>query len=144
VIVLDTGPLVAALNNRDKHHDACARLLRTHPGPLLVPSTVVTEVRQLVDKRQGGKAEAAFLQSFRSGLTLVDVVLEDLARMSRLVETYASLPLGAASVIAIAERMNVAEVATLDRHHFTVVRPAHVGSLGLLFLSCELLSGVKS
>jgi predicted nucleic acid-binding protein len=101
---------------------------------LLVPSTVVTEVCQLVERRQGSKAEAAFLQSFGSGLTLVDLTAEDLTRMSRLVETYANLPLGAvdASVIAIAERLNIAEVATLDRRHFTVVRPAHTGSLILL------------
>lgn len=39
MIVLDTGPLVAALNHGDKHHEVCARLLRTHPGPLLVPVT---------------------------------------------------------------------------------------------------------
>ncbi|MGW0808427.1 type II toxin-antitoxin system VapC family toxin [Nonomuraea sp. NPDC002799] len=134
MIVLDTGPLVAALNNRDKNHDACARLLRTHPGPLLVPSTVVSEVCQLVERRQGSKAEAAFLQSFGSGLALVDLVSEDLACMGRLVETYASLPLGAvdASVVAIAERLDITEVATLDRRHFTVVRPAHVSSLTLL------------
>ncbi|MEV4058973.1 type II toxin-antitoxin system VapC family toxin [Nonomuraea dietziae] len=134
MIVLDSGPLVAAVNSRDNHHAACARLLRTHPGPLLVPSTVVTEVCQLVERRQGSKAEAAFLQSFGSGLTLVDLTAEDLTRMSRLVETYASLPLGAvdASVIAIAERLKIAEVATLDRRHFTVVRPAHTGSLILL------------
>lgn len=134
MIVLDSGPLVAAVNSRDNHHEACARLLRTHPGPLLVPPTVVTEVCQLVERRQGSKAEAAFLQSFGSGLTLVDLTDEDLARMSHLVETYASLPLGAvdASVIAISERLNIAEVATLDRRHFTVVRPSHMGSLILL------------
>jgi predicted nucleic acid-binding protein len=101
---------------------------------LLVPTTVVTEVCQLVERRQGSKAEAAFLRSFESGLTLVDLFASDLDCMSRLVETYASLPLGAvdASVVAIAERMNVAEVATLDRRHFTVVRPGHVGALILL------------
>ncbi|MGW2219715.1 hypothetical protein ACWCSD_32405 [Nonomuraea sp. NPDC001684] len=42
----------------------CARLLRTHPGPLLVPSTVVTEVCQLVERRQGSAAEASFLRTF--------------------------------------------------------------------------------
>ncbi|MEU0564023.1 hypothetical protein ABZ297_01315 [Nonomuraea sp. NPDC005983] len=63
------------------------RLLRTHPGPLLVPPTVVTEVCQLVERRQGSKAEAAFLQSFGSGLTLIDLAAEDLARMGHLVET---------------------------------------------------------
>jgi predicted nucleic acid-binding protein len=67
-------------------------------------------------------------------LTLVELADEDLVRMSNLVEQYASLPLGAvdASVIAIAERLDIAEVATLDRRHFTVVRPAHIGSFILL------------
>ncbi|GAA3792593.1 hypothetical protein GCM10022226_09850 [Sphaerisporangium flaviroseum] len=89
---------------------------------------------QLVEKRQGSKAEAAFLQSFESGLTLIDLTDEDLVRMSTLVEAYASLPLGAvdASVIAVAERLGIAEVATLDRRHFTVVRPRHTGALTLL------------
>ncbi|GII93559.1 type II toxin-antitoxin system VapC family toxin [Sinosporangium siamense] len=134
MIVLDSGPLVAAINSRDNHHKACASLLPSHPGPLLVPPTVITEVCQLAESRQGSKAEAAFLQSFGSGLTLVELTAEDLTRMSSLVETYASLPHGAvdASVIAIAERLDIAEVATLDRRHFTVVRPAHMGSLVLL------------
>ncbi|MED7928162.1 PIN domain-containing protein [Nonomuraea sp. LP-02] len=134
MIVLDTGPLVAALNGKDRHHEVCARLLRTHPGPLLVPSTVVTEVCQLVERRQGSAAEAAFLRTFGAGLTLVDLTGQDLLRMSSLVAAYSSLPLGAvdASVIAIAERLNISEVATLDRRHFTVVRPDHTHSLFLL------------
>ncbi|MER6946975.1 PIN domain-containing protein [Nonomuraea sp. NPDC000554] len=86
MIVIDSGPLVAAVNIRDRHHESCARLLRGHPGPLLVPATVVTEVCQLIEKRQGSKAEAAFLSSFRTGLVLVDVTNDDLDRMSQLVE----------------------------------------------------------
>lgn len=94
----------------------------------------MTEVCQLVEKRQGSKAEAAFLRSFGSGLTLVHLTDSDLQRMSRLVETYENLPLGAvdASVIAVAERLGVVEVATLDRRHFTVVRPRHTTALVLL------------
>ena len=54
--------------------------------------------------------------------------------MAELVEQYASLPLGGsdASVIALAERLQVDKVATLDRRHFTVVRPRHRASLTLL------------
>lgn len=39
-----------------------------------------------------------------------------------LVEQYADLPLGTsdASAIALAERLNITEVATLDLRHFTV------------------------
>jgi predicted nucleic acid-binding protein len=51
-----------------------------------------------------------------------------------LVTTYADLPLGTtdATVIALAERLGVREIATLDRRHFTVVRPRHVPALTLL------------
>lgn len=54
--------------------------------------------------------------------------------MAQLVKTYADLPLGAvdASVITVAERLGISRVATLDRRHFTVVRPKHVPALELL------------
>ncbi|MFK4146668.1 hypothetical protein [Streptomyces sp. NPDC004065] len=48
--------------------------------------------------------------------------------MSATVLRYADFPLGGvdASVIAVAERFGVDRVATLDRRHFSVVKPAHV------------------
>jgi len=54
--------------------------------------------------------------------------------MADLVLTYSSLPLGTtdAAVIAVAERLKLTEVATLDRRHFSVVRPSHVDALMLL------------
>jgi len=54
--------------------------------------------------------------------------------MAELVAWHKDLPLGPtdASVIAIPARLNPAEVAALDRRHFAVVRPAHVGTLTLL------------
>lgn len=51
-----------------------------------------------------------------------------------MVETYRDFPLGTAdaSVIAIAERLNVTEVATLGQRHFPNVRPRHADYLTLL------------
>jgi len=48
--------------------------------------------------------------------------------------TYHDLPLGTvdASVVAAAERVGAKLVATLDRRHFTVVRPKHVGAFEIL------------
>src|ERR1700678_4106292 len=83
-------------------------------------------------REHGSPAEAAFLRSFgRRELTLVPLTVADTDRMAALVETYASLRLGGvdASVIAVAERLNVATVATLNRRDFTVVRPRHVQAL---------------
>jgi predicted nucleic acid-binding protein len=54
--------------------------------------------------------------------------------MAGLVETYIDLPLGIvdAAVIAIAERLRLTEIATLDHRHFNVVRPKHVQAFTLL------------
>jgi uncharacterized protein len=54
--------------------------------------------------------------------------------MADLVDTYADLPLGAsdASVIAVAERLGVTTLATLDQRHLRVVRPHHVETFTLL------------
>jgi predicted nucleic acid-binding protein len=65
---------------------------------------------------------------------LVDLVAADVRRAASLVRTYADLPFGTtdATVVAIAERLGTIEVATLDRRHFTVVRPAHTDVFALL------------
>ena len=54
--------------------------------------------------------------------------------MAELVETYADMPLGGvdASVVAIAERVSETMIATLDRRHFGVVRPAHATAFELV------------
>lgn len=48
--------------------------------------------------------------------------------MAELVRRYDDLPLGTteASVIALAERLGIKQIATLDHRHFRVVRPSHV------------------
>jgi hypothetical protein len=34
--------------------------------------------------------------------------------------------------VAVAERLGLTEIATIDRRHFSVVRPRHVGAFTLL------------
>jgi uncharacterized protein len=135
VIICDTGPLVAALNRKDADHDRCVALLERHLGPLLVPGPVLAEVCYFLESRVGPQGEAAFLTAVANGeLQLVDLTADDLHRMSELVTTYADFPLGAvdASVLALAERHNCQDIATLDRRHFSAVRVRHTGSLNLL------------
>lgn len=138
MIVCDTGPLYAAADNKDDDHHACVELftgLRLAGRRLLVPATVIAEVGYLLEARIGSHAEAEFLTSVgNNDFELVDLTDSDALRMAELVERYRDLPLGTtdASVIAITERLNLSEVATLDRRHFTVVRPQHVDALTLL------------
>ena len=69
-----------------------------------------------------------------TGLESLPAQIAWAARMADLVATYGSLPLGTtdASVIALAERLRLTDVATLDRRHFTVIRPRHALALELL------------
>lgn len=86
--------------------------------------------------RGGSRAEKLFLLDLAEGLygQVVDITRSDLARTAELVDTYADSPLGGAdaSVIAVAERLGIHEIATTDRRHFSVVRPDHVQNFTLL------------
>lgn len=96
---------------------------------------MIVEVCQLLESRQGTHAEAAFLASLGAGeLDVITLDPADYTRAAQLVTQYADLQLGAvdAAAIAVAERLRVTEVATLDRRHFSVVRPAHVDAFTLL------------
>ncbi|WP_433578025.1 type II toxin-antitoxin system VapC family toxin [Nocardia brasiliensis] len=135
MIVCDTGPLVAVLNKNDADHQRCLDLLETHPGPLLVPSPVLAEVCYFLETRVGPSVEASFLESIARGeIELVDLTRADLSRMAELVRKYADFPLGAvdAAILAVSERLDTHEVATLDRRHFSAVRTRHSTPLRLL------------
>jgi len=109
--------------------------LQTHPGPLLVPALVVSEVADLLAARCGTAAEVRFLGDLASGvLTVAPPEPAEWLRIAELVARYADLPLGTvdASVIALAERTGEIEVATTDRRDFTTVRPVHTEALTLL------------
>lgn len=110
-------------------------MFRTARRPWLVPEPVIAEVCYLLERERGSRVEAAFLRSFGQGsFTLAPLALADTNRMAELVETYADFPLGGvdAAVIAIAERLKISTIATLDHRHFTAVRPQHVPAFTLL------------
>jgi predicted nucleic acid-binding protein len=134
-LLVDAGPLYAAIDADDAHHPECLALLTGHPGPLAVPALVVAEVAWLVGTRLGPEAEVRFLGDL-AARTLVTVPVEedDWLRIAELVARYRNLPLGTvdASIVAAAERLGITALATLDWRHFGVVRPAHVAAFELV------------
>lgn len=134
MIICDTGPLLAAANADDSEHAACLAVLSDQPGPLIVPATIVTEVCFMLAKL-GPQAEAGFLRSLAAEeLRVEPLTPADYARMADLVVQYGKFPLGAAdaSVIAVAERLGVTKVATLDHRHFRQITPRHCVALDLV------------
>jgi predicted nucleic acid-binding protein len=109
-------------------------LLESYPGPLLVPELVITEVSYLIESRLGWEAEVRFIGDLSSGnFTTAPVLPVDWMRIAELVARYHDLPLGTvdASVVALAERLRLEVIPTLDRRHFTVVRPKHIRAFAL-------------
>jgi len=134
-LLVDAGPLYAYVDAADAHHRDCLALLQEHPGPLAVPVLVVSEVAYLIATRLTAEAEVRFLGDLASrAFVTVSVGEDDWLRIAELVSRYRDLPLGTvdASVVTVAERLGITTIATLDRRHFTVVRPAHVAVFDLL------------
>lgn len=121
-VLLDTGPLVAFLNRRDRYHQwASGQLAQINP-PLLTCEAVLSEACFLLRHLRGG-AEAV-LALLRRGLVRVEFRLDEHATpVEKLLARYASVPMSLADacLVRIAELTPEATVLTLDRD-FTVYR----------------------
>jgi len=136
VILVDTGVLFATADRDDPDHGPCDDLLTDRAGELVVPVPVAVECAWLIESRLGPAAETSFLRSATGGdeIRLENLTEEDWTRVIELVARYADLPLGTvdASVVAVAERLAVVQIATLDQRDFRVVRPRHTDAFELL------------
>jgi uncharacterized protein len=133
-LVLDTGPLLAALDAADPDHEPCAALIVDAREDLVVPTLVLAELDYWCHKRLGADVWLTFLDDLLAGAYRAEHPTgPDLTRCRELQTNYAELGLGVtdASVIALVERLGEPKVATLDHRHFGVVRPAHVEALEL-------------
>jgi len=95
----------------------------------------VAEAAYLMDRQLGVVAESALYSSIIEGaLTVEELEVGDWRRIRELVTGYADLRLGGtdASIIAIAERLGVSRIATLNHRHFRVVRPIHCDAFELV------------
>jgi predicted nucleic acid-binding protein len=134
-LILDTGPLLAALDAADPDHTRCASLLVEATEDLVVPGLVLAELDYWCHDRLGTEVWLMFLEDLLSGAYRAEhPTRDDLERCATLQRKYADLRLGIvdASVIALIERLDESKVATLDHRHFTVVRPTHTHALHLL------------
>ncbi len=134
-LILDTGPLFAAMDRSDRDHGQCARLIETATEQVVVPAPVLVEVDWLASQRLQPEAFLSLLLDVEEAqLEVEELRPADYSRVRELLGRYSDLPLGFvdASVLAVVERLREPKLATLDHRHFTVVRPRHVPALRLL------------
>ena len=122
--LLDTGPLVAYLDARDKAHLEADKCLSAFTGSLVTSSAVIAEAMYFVSAiREGPAALATF--AYAAGLLVYECAqpsqLKDAVRLMR---KYDDTPMdfADATLILIADRLNVYDIATLDRRGFSTYR----------------------
>ena len=134
-IIVDTGPLYALADADDQYHRAVAKFVAATRETLIVPSPVVPEVCYLLGEYLGADAETQFLRSLvRQELLLEHFNTKDLARAIEILEQYHDAEFGMvdATVMAMAERLRIQTVLTVDHRDFGMFRPKHCRAFQLV------------
>jgi len=122
--IVDTGPLVALLNGRDRYHTWATEQLAQIPPPLLTCEAVISEACYLLGQRSGGRR--AVMALFARGVLEIRFALQaEVAVVARLMERYKDLPMSLADacLVRMVEQSPRSPLLTLDsdflvyRHH---------------------------
>lgn len=118
--LIDTGPLVALLDEDDQHHNVCRLALRSlTPGVLMTTWPCFTEAMHLLNRVGGYRYKAALWNMYKAErLVLADLTHSEIERMAVLMEKYQDAPmdLADASLVALAESRSLRRVFTTDGH----------------------------
>lgn len=123
-IAVDTGPIVALLNARDRHHAWARKTFSILEPPLLTCEAVMAEACHLLRRLQGGGAAALALMT--AGVLEIHFDLaSEIAAVRALMTRYESVPmsLADASLVRIAELDARTQIVTLDSD-FSIYRRA--------------------
>lgn len=122
-LLVDSGPIIAWLSARDRHHVRAVAFLKKRRERLISTWAVVTEVCHLVPQ----PARATFLRWIAAGGMSVWHVPDDQAcLLADMMEKYADLPmdLADASLVWLSGEVGANVIATIDRTDFAVYRGA--------------------
>ena len=114
-VVVDTGPLVAFLNRRDRFHTWARETLGTIEAPLVTCEAVISEACFLLRSTKGGPD--AILDLVTRGIVMVPFRLaSELPTVRRLMARYANVPMSLADacLVRMTELDPRAAVLTLD------------------------------
>jgi predicted nucleic acid-binding protein len=113
--ILDTGPLVAALAENDRHHHWAIEALESIDPPLVTCEAVISECCFLL--RHSANGRDAVLSLIATNLVSIDFQLKpELLRVRELMQRYEARPMSLADacLVRMAELSPAARVITLD------------------------------
>lgn len=116
IYLIDTGPIVALINQRDRWHGWAVQTLQTLVPPLYTCEAVISEAYFLLGRTNNGRT--ALLGLLTDGLIQIPWQLsEELTPIKDLLFRYQSVPMSLADacLVRMAEQFPSATVITLDR-----------------------------
>ena len=120
-VLADTGLFVALFNRNDQYHERCVTFMKSAPALLLTSWPVITEVSFFLSVTR----KIAFLTFVkRGGVTVQEILVADLQAIIAVFQKYhdREVDLADASLIWLAEKMGVTDIATIDRQDFEIYR----------------------
>ena len=118
----------------DRNHPKHQAALESLDERLIVPSLILPEVDYLSSRLPTG-AMPAFMNSLLSQeFEYHELDLADLERANQIMTQYVDAKVGLvdAGVVAVAERLNIRRILTIDQRHFALFKPRNLGFLELL------------
>jgi predicted nucleic acid-binding protein len=125
VILADTSAIIALMDGREAHHPQILECYDETATEWVLPAPILPEVDYLVAKRLGEPTQIAFVRDLAEARYALEWgELKDMIRARELLERYRTLRIGLvdALVIAMAERLRVRAIVTLDVRHFGAVK----------------------
>ncbi len=123
--LVDTGAVVALINRDDRFHAQAAAWFRDFRGRLLTTEAVVTETAYVLSgSLEHQRAALMWVNRAREAELLQVVPVEDYAGVIRIMSKYRDLPCdyADATLIWLAEKTGVLQIATVDQGDFSVYR----------------------
>ncbi len=133
--ILDTSFLFALTDQSDRNHQRVLTIAQKVNETLVLPVVVLPEICYLIASRLGHQVMRHFISSLiPEAVQIETVTAQDLVRVHEILEQYSDsqLDFTDAAIVAIAERLNITRVYTLDRRDFSIIRPRHCDYFELL------------
>lgn len=133
--LLDSGFLYADIDSNDRHYSAVRAVTRNIRGKIILPVPAIIETAYFVSLNLGPESLAEFLESIlETGFVLEIPNAADYRRSAEIIRKYndSNLDFVDACIFAMAERLNITKILTVDRRHFSIFRPKHCDAFEIL------------
>ena len=134
IAIADLSYVIALTIKSDVDNQACYTV-HQQERLIFLPQSTLAEVGYLLTKHVGNQGLAQFLRLLpESKFRVLALTPEDISRTAELLAQYADsrVDFVDATIAAVAERLKITRILTLDQRDFRIFRPKHVDYFEIL------------